>query len=133
MSQENMEVARRIAESLGGSDVRFPGDLLAPDVEWVNPPYAAEPGIRRGKPAFEQAAASVRGALDLLDLEVQDVIDAGGDTVVMLVTMLVRGRSSGVEHLQPQGYVWTVRDGRAVRFEWFNSHSEALESAGLRE
>lgn len=132
MSRENVEVVRRIAESLGGAEVRFPADLLAPDVEWVNPPYAAEPGIRRGKPAFEQAAASVRGALELLSLDVQDVIDAGDETVVMLVEMAVRGRASGVEQRQPQGYVWTLRDGMAIRFAWFNSHGEALEAVGLR-
>jgi len=28
-------------------------------------------------------------------------------------------------------YVWTVRNGQAVRFCWFNSHREALEAAGL--
>ena len=29
------------------------------------------------------------------------------------------------------GYVWTLRDGQAVRFCWFSSHAEALEAAGL--
>jgi hypothetical protein len=28
-------------------------------------------------------------------------------------------------------YVWTVRDGLAVLFQWFQSHREALEAAGL--
>jgi hypothetical protein len=26
---------------------------------------------------------------------------------------------------------WTIRDGLAVRFQWFQSHQEALEAAGL--
>jgi hypothetical protein len=43
------------------------------------------------------------------------------------------GPGSGMEQRQPQGYVWTLRNGRAVRFEWFNSHAEALEAVGLRE
>ncbi len=31
------------------------------------------------------------------------------------------------------GYVWTIQDGLAVRFQWFQSHGEALEAAGLSE
>ena len=131
MSRENVEIVRRMFESLGGSELRFPAEFLDPDVEWVNPPYAAEPGIRRGKAAFEQAAAGVSGAFDEFSFEDNEVIDAD-EKVLVLSTFLVRGRGSGVEHRQPQGYLWTLRDGRAVRFEWFNSHAEALEAAGLR-
>jgi ketosteroid isomerase-like protein len=38
-----------------------------------------------------------------------------------------------VEELFHQGYVWTVRDGKAVRFQWFNDPAEALEAAGLSD
>jgi hypothetical protein len=31
------------------------------------------------------------------------------------------------------GYVWTVRDGQAVRFRWFQSHREALDAARIVE
>ena len=132
MSQENVEVVRRMHESLGGSEVRFPAGFLDPEVEWVNPPYAAEPGTRRGKAAFEQAAASISGAFDEISFEDSQVIDVG-ESVLVLATFVVHGHGSGVEHRQPQGYLWTLRDGRAVRFEWFNSHAEALEAVGLRE
>lgn len=29
--------------------------------------------------------------------------------------------------------VWTIRDGRAVCFRWFNDPREALEAAGLAD
>jgi ketosteroid isomerase-like protein len=133
MSRENVEIVRRIFESLGGSEIRYPAGFLDPDVEWVNPPYAVEPGIRRGRPAFEQAAASMSGAFDEFSFEVDDVIDAGDERVLVLTTFVIRGRESGMEQRQPQGYVWTLRHGRGVRFEWFNSHAEALEAVALRE
>jgi ketosteroid isomerase-like protein len=133
MSRENVEIVRRMQESLGGSELRFPDEFLDPEVEWVNPPYAAEPGTRRGKAAFEQAADSISGAFDEVSWEDDKVIDAGDDRVLVLTTFVVHGRGSGVDHRQPQGYLWTLREGRAVRFEWFNSHDEALEAAGLRE
>ena len=31
------------------------------------------------------------------------------------------------------GYVWTIRDGVAVLFQWFQSHAEALSAAGVDE
>jgi ketosteroid isomerase-like protein len=119
-------------ESLGGAELRFPAGFLDPEVEWVNPPYAAEPGTRRGQAAFEEAAASVSGAFDEFRFEDDELIDAG-ERVLILSTVVVHGRGSGVEHRQPQGYIWTLRDGKAIRLEWFNSHAEAIEAAGLRE
>jgi ketosteroid isomerase-like protein len=44
-----------------------------------------------------------------------------------------RGSGSGVEVENRHGSVWTIRDGKAVRFEWFSEPDEALEAAGLRE
>jgi hypothetical protein len=41
--------------------------------------------------------------------------------------------AASVTHRQPQTSLWTLRDGRAVRMDWFNSHAEALEAVALRE
>lgn len=29
------------------------------------------------------------------------------------------------------GYIWTLREGSVIRFEWFHEPSAALEAAGL--
>jgi hypothetical protein len=50
---------------------------------------------------------------------------------VVLARYTGTGRVSGVPIEGEHGYVWTVRDGLAVRFRWFQSHREALEAAGL--
>jgi ketosteroid isomerase-like protein len=55
---------------------------------------------------------------------------AGGDDVVVLGRYTASGSSSGIALEGEHGYVWTVRDGLAVRFQWFQSHREALEAAG---
>jgi hypothetical protein len=31
------------------------------------------------------------------------------------------------------GQIWTFRDGRVARMQWFNTHREALEAAGATE
>ena len=52
---------------------------------------------------------------------------------MVLARYTASGRGSGVPLEGEHGYVWTVRDGQAVRFRWFNSHAEALEAAGISE
>ena len=53
----------------------------------------------------------------------------------MLVTLRYfgRGKASGVEVAAPGWHVWTVQEGKAVRWLVFGTEEEALEAAGLRE
>jgi hypothetical protein len=39
--------------------------------------------------------------------------------------------ASGVPIELRQGYVWTIENGRAIRFRWFNDPEEAMAAAGL--
>jgi hypothetical protein len=64
---------------------------------------------------------------------VERYVDSGGDEVVVLGRYTASGGASGVAVEGEHGYVWTIRDGVAVRFQWFQSHPEALEAAGIAE
>ena len=101
--------------------------LIDPAVEYVNPPYAVEAGTRRGRTAL----GKVLEVYPDFRVEPERFIDAGEDVVVIGTA---RGTArSGVEAQWRQGYVWTVRDGKAIRFRWCNNPQEALEAVGLRE
>ena len=128
MSQENIEVVRTIYAAWNHG---FAG-LLDAEVEWVNPPDAVEGGTHTGTEAFATAANSVSDAFEGSHLEFEEFIDAG-DRVVVLATLRGRGRGSGAQVERRQGYVWTIRDGKAIRFEWFTEQHQALEAAGLSE
>jgi hypothetical protein len=56
-----------------------------------------------------------------------------GDDVVVVATLTGVSRGARVPIEREQGYVWTVKDGKAIRFRWFGSPEEALEAVGLRE
>jgi uncharacterized protein len=131
MSQENVEVVRRIEATWEREGSPVPSGLLDPEIEWVNPPEAVEPGTRHGIEAF---AAAVRTVADAFEerIEIEEFIDAG-ERVVILATWCGRGKASGVEVEVRQGYVWTLRGGKAVRYQWFSSAEQALEAAGLEE
>ena len=123
MSRENVDLVRTIHDAWAtGTSNR---DLIAPDLEYVNPPYAVEAGTRRERSALDR----VRDVYPNFRIEAERYIDAGDEVVVI---GMARGTgASGVEVQWRQGYVWTIKDGLAVRFQWFNDPAEALEAAGL--
>jgi ketosteroid isomerase-like protein len=123
MSQENVDVVRAIYDAwLAGTSAR---DLIAQDLEYVNPPDAVESGTRRGR----KSLAIIREVYPDFRVEPERYIDAGEDVVVIGTA---RGTgASGVEVQWRQGYIWTVEDGRAIRMRWFNDPDEALAAAGV--
>ncbi len=92
----------------------------------MNPSYAVEPTTRIGARMF----GAVRETYPDFRLHVDRYVDTQRDDVV-LGRYAASGGASGVSLEGEHGYVWTVRDGLAVRFRWFQSHREALEAAGL--
>ena len=96
--------------------------------EEMNPPNAIEPGTRIGRHYLRK----VTEIFPNVRFEIERYIDAGDD-VVVIAKQFGRGSSSGVETETRQGYVWTVAEGKATRFRWFNDPSEALEAVGLSE
>jgi uncharacterized protein len=131
MSRENVDIVRRIYAAWEESSPVSSG-LLADDIEWVNPREAVEPGTRKGAPDFGDAADKVAGAFEDARVEFERFIDAG-DEVVVIGTLRGKGRGSGIELERRQGYVWTIRDGKAVRFQWFNDPAQALQAAGVAD
>jgi hypothetical protein len=130
VSQENVDVVRRIYQAWEIDMTPEQSGLLDPDVEWVNPPEAVEPGTRKGIGAFTAAAEAVSDTFEEARVDIEEFFDAG-DRVVVIATLRGRGRGSGADVERRQGYVWTLRDGKAIRFQWFNSAEQALEAADL--
>jgi ketosteroid isomerase-like protein len=132
MSQENVEVVRHIYSRWTPGSSPAESNLLHPDIEWVNPSDALEPGTRTGLEAFTSVIEGLDDTIRDLRMEVERCIDAE-DRVVVIATMRGYGSTSGVEVERQHGTVWTIRDGKAVRLQWFHDPGDALEAAGLSE
>ncbi len=91
-------------------------------------PLAVETGTLRGPQSFRL----IRDAYDDVEVRPERFIDAG-DEVVVLARLTGTSRGARVPIEREQGYVWTIRDGKAIRFRWFSTASEALEAVGLSE
>lgn len=95
--------------------------LLHPDAEYVNPPDALEPGVRRGHDGWAAALASVTQGLGTAATFDLGELVARGDRVFVAVSLRTGGTASGVDDVAGPtiGGVWTVSDGLLRRFEWF--------------
>lgn len=133
MSRENVEVVRRIyEEGLYGRDpTRLLDEFATSDIEYVNPPEAVEPGVRRGRAEVEQAIRA-HDAFDSYRYELHELFDAG-DSVVAALSFHARTRGSANEVLQREAHTWSFREGKIVRIEWGRDLVVALEAAGLRD
>ena len=72
------------------------------------------------------------GPFDDWSYEFGNVIDAG-DSVVVRVHQWGRGKGSGVTVESEFWQVWTIRNGKVVRWRAYATEAGALEAVGLRE
>jgi ketosteroid isomerase-like protein len=138
MSQENVELLWRAAEAFNRGDMEGALALIDPPPEFelvpsrdltvgvgdVSGVQQGPEGMRRGLEFWEE--------FEDRHFEVHELIDAG-DRVFAWATLRGRGKRSGAETSWDVWAVWTVRDGRFVRWETFADRGAALEAAGLSD
>jgi ketosteroid isomerase-like protein len=136
MSRENVEIVRRVYEAVACRDAATVLGLYDPEVELDGSrlPESSLTGLGhplRGHEGLRQVARAWNEAWEYAEDHCEELIDAGGEHVISVVTRRARGLASGVEVETRRGGVWTIRDGKVVRTVWFPSVEEALEAVGL--
>jgi ketosteroid isomerase-like protein len=137
MSEEHVELVRRVYEAASSREAKTVYDLYSPDVvldasRLDLAGVAGVEGISRGHDGLKRFFREWHEAWGDIDYTYDELIEAGDD-VISIVTRHARGRASGIEVERLFALLWTVRDGRVVRVVWFLSREEALEAAGLSE
>ena len=128
-----MEIVRSGFTALAEGDFGSFFAVLDDGVEWVNPPYAVEPGTRRGTAEFRGALDRMRATWGDIQLKVDEVVEAGETVVIVTGRWTGEGAGSGVQLENTFSSLLTLRSGKVVRYEWFREKAEALEAAGLPE
>jgi ketosteroid isomerase-like protein len=130
MSQENVAIVKRLYEAWQEHGFGVVPALMDPEIEWVNPPDAVEPGTRHGHAGFAEAAGSFSSVYSESRVTDATFYDAG-ERIAVTASMASRGAGSEFPIDSQRGYVFDVRDGRVTRFAWFTDPAEALEAVGL--
>ena len=132
MSQENVEVVRRLLTAFNRDGVEATLEHFDSEVEWIGPPEWPEGRMYKGHDGIRRLAAAWGENFDEYRVDPDRLIDAG-DRVVALANQRGRIKGSAVPIAQEVGVVGTVRDAMIVHVEAYFSWSEALKAAGLSE
>ena len=104
-------------------------EVIDPEVEYVNPVGAVEEGTRHGLPAFRVAVEKLFEGWATWHMEPEQ-LTAVGNQVAVVVRYRARGRTSGLELEGRESALFTLREGKVVRYEWFHEPDDALRAAG---
>ncbi len=134
MSQENVEVVRKLYECFARRDVAaaFP-DYADPDIELRVPPlYPDTPEVFRGLAGVEAWIAMIDEVWSQWRFEPERYLDAGS-TVVVLARLVAEGGTSGIHLEREVAHLWTLDNGLATSIQVYLDRAQALEAAGLSE
>jgi len=132
MSQENVEIVRRMYEAWNRSRGTPAFDLMDPGIELEVRADGPVDGAYRGHAGVSEFLDDFWGYFEEHRIDVEECIPAGRD-VIAILRYHGRGRASGVEVDGPGSHVWTFLDGKAVRWRILTTRAEALEAVGLSE
>ena len=137
MSRENVDLVRRAYEQLGQHDPLgdwswFFDEFAHDDLElWPSEMYLDADEVYRGREGWARFWREFSDAWEWWRLEVDEIIDAGGEQVVVMARAVGRAKASGLDLSQEEAHVWTVRDGKAAVGRSYLSRADALRAAGL--
>jgi ketosteroid isomerase-like protein len=130
MSQENVEIVRRVYGAVTRSDWDAAFRAAHPEFEatFQRGPFA---GTHRGREVVQALLTDQRAAFDSWIAEPLEIHDSG-DQVVVIIRTRLRPKGSSAEFETRNGHLWTVRDGEVLSLVSFPSPEQALEAAELR-
>ena len=135
MSQEHVEIVRRLVDAWNRQDLEGVLARVDPEGEYVNAPTAVEPGTRRGHDALvvvmRKQWEGIPGALQ----EIDRFHDRGDE--IITEGRISRTMPGSDDRLSNRLLLsWKFRDGKLIRLEMLGAGPEftdALEAAGLSE
>jgi ketosteroid isomerase-like protein len=129
MASANVETLKRGYDALNHGDLSVVLELLDPDIEWHEPAPSPDAGAHRGRDSFERFLRGWLESFDGFRVEPERVVERGDD-LVAVVRQTGTGRASGLQVEAHLAHVWTVADGRAVRWEAVPDVETALGNGG---
>ena len=124
MTEADVELIRTGFDTFAEDGLEAILRLMDPDIELLTP---ANPDIQRGI-GHDGVRRTLNGLLEMFEywnVEALDYDDLG-EHVVVSVCQYARGRGSGVTVESKSAWLFTMRDGKAVRLSLHSNKDEAI-------
>ena len=134
MSQENVEIVRRALEEFNelGFDGIGVSDLIADDFEFHEPPEQPAPRVAVGREEARRLGREFDAAWTEHTSVAEEIRAVDADRVLSVTVERFKGRH-GIQVEAPLAAIFTLRDGKIIRYEAFWEKQNAFEAAGLPE
>ena len=134
MSQENLEVVKRVVESVNERDVDRYLSCCTDDIQ-VRTPWAEVGGVYEGPDGIRRYFTDLGDTSPDFHLTIERLEPVGLDRVLGLLRVTASGRASGIPAASetPTALIYDLVDGKIRRIRIFLDRDEALEVAGLSE
>jgi ketosteroid isomerase-like protein len=133
MSQENVETLRQASDAFNRRDKAAWLTACDPEAENFPPRAWPENAPIHGAEAIWDFYVEAVKAWEQGSFEWGELIETGPDKIVANQRREMRGKASGAGVVWSYWVVFTFRDGKVIRSEWFADRAEGFEAAGLEE
>jgi len=132
-ASDNIKLIKGFYEALSSNDWSAARKVLAPNIEWIEPPV---PGLWFGgrhlgaDAVFKEVIEPTQGKFDKFQVKMKKFF-AIGEHVIAVGSCRGRGKTTRIKLEAATAHVWTLCDGRAVRFEGIHDILEWQVALGL--
>jgi ketosteroid isomerase-like protein len=128
---DNVEIVRRIFDTFNRDGVEATAAFLDDDFEAYPFPEWLGPPVYHGLQGLIELVGEWTDNFEDYRWEVERILDAPGDRVVILAHQHGNVKGQGIPVSQPVGGVFWMRDGRVFRQAYFMTWEEALAAGEL--
>lgn len=131
MSRRNVELILATVGAYNAGNLDAWAEFLDADIEVFPDASFPESSPLRGRDDYRAWTEQLASALLAPKWETREVTDLGMNRVLHRGDWGGKGAASGIETYSSITGVFTVRDDRIARVEFYFDHARALEAAGL--
>ena len=129
MSQENVEIVRRMYDAFHAGDADATLAYFDPDVV-IDASHRVDGRVGQGREELVAIFGEWMDTWDEWREEVEEIRDAGDERVLVISTQRGRGKGSGAEWENRFGMLYEIQGGKISRWTVYDDPSEALAAAG---
>ena len=133
MSKDAIEVIRRGWEAYERGDVTAMLADISDEIVVHQHPPIPDADTYYGREGLLQSLLDWAEGFDELDQKAEEFIDAGDGQIIVRVHQTAQLAGSDVPVEGVFWFLFTVKEGKTVRFDLYNDKDQALEAAGLSE